>query len=86
MINGQNIYAGVGSGDSSNAVVSYNVESFDRHPQEIVRYADGVNTGPTGVAFDSAERLHCGILQRHVGGEHARNMGTVPGLCGKQPC
>jgi sugar lactone lactonase YvrE len=79
VINGQNIYAGFGSGDSSNAVVSYNVGEFlTANPQEIVRYTDGVNTGPTGVAFDSAGNVYIAEYYSGTWVKYAPNIGTVP--------
>jgi sugar lactone lactonase YvrE len=58
-INGQNIYAGFGSGDSEDAVISYNVGEFLRgNPQEITVYNDNLNTGPTGVAFDAEGNVY----------------------------
>jgi sugar lactone lactonase YvrE len=53
-IRGENIFAGFGPNSGENAVISYNVGEFlTRDPKEITVYNDNVNTGPTGVAFDS---------------------------------
>jgi hypothetical protein len=83
VINGQNIYAGFGSGDSSNAVVSYNVGEFlTGNPQEIVRYTDGVNTGPTGGSFDSAGNVYIAEYYSGTWVKYAPNNGTVP-VCGQ---
>jgi hypothetical protein len=79
VINGQNLYAGFGSGDSLNAVVSYNVGEFlTDNPQEIVRYTDGVNTGPTSVAFDSAGNVYIAEYYSSTWVKYAPNNGTVP--------
>jgi hypothetical protein len=83
VINGQNRYAGFGSGDSSNAVVSYNVGEFlTGNPQEIVRYTDGVNTGPTGGSFDSAGNVYIAEYYSGTWVKYAPNNGTVP-VCGQ---
>jgi sugar lactone lactonase YvrE len=79
VINGQNIYAGFGAGDSLNAVVSYNVGEFlTGNPQEILRYTDGVNTGPTGVAFDNAGNVYIAEYYSGTWVKYAPNNGTVP--------
>jgi sugar lactone lactonase YvrE len=79
VINEQNLYAGFGSGDSSNAVVSYNVGEFlTGDAQEIVRYTDGVNTGPTGVAFDRAGNVYIAEYYSGTWVKYAPNNGTVP--------
>lgn len=59
VIHGRNIYAGFGPGSGKNAVISYNVGEFlTGYPQEITVYNDNVNTGPTGVAFDSEGNVY----------------------------
>lgn len=57
-IHGRDIYAGFGPGSSENAVISYNVGEFlTDDPAEIIQYNDNVNTGPTGIAFDSQNNV-----------------------------
>lgn len=58
-IHGRNIYAGFGPGSGENAVISYNVGEFlTSDPKEITVYNDNVNTGPTGIAFDSQNNVY----------------------------
>jgi len=59
VIHGQNIYVGLGPNIGTNAVISYNVGEFlTGDPQEITVFNDNVDTGPTGVAFDSAGNVY----------------------------
>jgi len=81
VINGQNLFAGGGSGDSQNAVISYNVGEFlTGDPQEIVKYNDGVNTGPTGVAFDSKGNVYIAEYYSGTAVKYARGSGKTPTL------
>ncbi len=58
-IQGQNLYAGFGSTSSEDAVISYNLGEFlTGDPAEITVFNDNVNTGPTGIAFDSAGNVY----------------------------
>jgi sugar lactone lactonase YvrE len=79
VINGQNIYVGFGPGGSPNAVISYNVGEFlTRDPKEIVKYNDGVNTGPTGIAFDKSGNVYIAEYYSSTWVKYAPNNGTVP--------
>jgi sugar lactone lactonase YvrE len=81
VIHGQNLFAGGGSGDSQNAVISYNVGEFlTGDPQEIVKYNDGVNTGPTGVAFDSKGNVYISEYYSGTAVKYARGSGKTPTL------
>lgn len=78
-INGQNLYVGFGPGDSPNAVISYNVGEFlTGDPEEIVKYNDGVDTGPTGIAFDSSGNVYIAEYYSSTWVKYAPNNGTVP--------
>lgn len=62
-IHGRNLYAGFGPGSGENAVISYNVGEFlTDDPAEITVYNDNVNTGPTGIAFDSQNNVYISEL------------------------
>jgi sugar lactone lactonase YvrE len=77
VINGQNIYAGFGSGDSEDAVISYNVGEFlSGDPQEITVYNDNVNTGPTGVAFDVEGNVYISEFYSGTAVKYASGGGT----------
>jgi len=80
-INGRNLYAGFGSGDSENAVISYNVGEFLTHdPQEITLYNDNVNTGPTGIAFDSQGNVYISCLYSGTAVKYKLGKGSKPVL------
>jgi sugar lactone lactonase YvrE len=77
VINGQNIYAGFGSGDSEDAVISYNVGEFlSGDPQEITVFNDNVNTGPTGVAFDVEGNVYISEFYSGTAVKYASGGGT----------
>ena len=58
-ISAQDLYVGTGPTVGENDVTSYNVGEFlTRNPKEIATYTDLVNTGPTGIAFDSAGNVY----------------------------
>jgi YVTN family beta-propeller protein len=58
-IRGSNLYAGFGPGFGENAVISYNAAEFlTKNPAERRVYTDFVNTGPTGIAFDSSGNVY----------------------------
>ena len=77
VIQGQNIYAGFGSGDSEDAVISYNVGDFlSGNPQEITVYNDNVNTGPTGVAFDAEGNVYISEFYSGTAVKYAPGGGT----------
>jgi sugar lactone lactonase YvrE len=58
-IHGQDLYLGLGPQPGENAVISYNVGEFlTSNPKERVVYTNSVNTGPTGIAFDSAGNVY----------------------------
>jgi hypothetical protein len=62
-IHGRNLYAGFGPGSGENAVISYNVgESLTNDPAEVTVYNDNVNTGPTGIAFNSQGNVYISEL------------------------
>ena len=78
-IYGQKIYIGFGSGDSEDAVISYNVGEFlTGDPQEITVYNDNVNTGPTGAAFDSKGNLYISEYYSGTAVKYAPGKGTTP--------
>jgi serine/threonine protein kinase, bacterial len=77
VINGQNIYAGFGSGDSEDAVISYNVgELLSGDAQEITVYNDNLNTGPTGVAFDVEGNVYISEFYSGTAVKYAPGGGT----------
>jgi streptogramin lyase len=58
-IHGQDIYCGFGPGVGEDAVISYNVGEFlTEDPKEITVYTNSVNTGPSGIAFDTAGNVY----------------------------
>ena len=62
-IHGRNLYAGFGPGSGENAVISYNVGEFlTDDPAEVTVYNDNVNTGPSGLAFDSQGNVYISEL------------------------
>jgi streptogramin lyase len=62
-IHGRNLYAGFGPSPGENAVISYNVGEFlTDDPAEVTVYNDNVNTGPTGIAFDSQNNVYISEL------------------------
>jgi DNA-binding beta-propeller fold protein YncE len=80
-INGRNLYAGFGSGDSEDAVISYNVGEFLTHdPKEITLYNDNVNTGPTGIAFDSQGNVYISCLYSGTAVKYKLGKGSKPVL------
>ncbi len=77
VIHGQDIYSAFGSGDSEDAVISYNVGEFlTSDPQEITVYNDNVNTGPTGIAFDTAGNVYISEYYSGSWVEYAANGGS----------
>jgi DNA-binding beta-propeller fold protein YncE len=79
-IHGKNIYAGFG-GPGKNAVNSYNVGEFlTGDPLEIKQYNDNVNTGPTGVAFDSAGNVYISEYTSATAVKYKASKGTEPEL------
>jgi len=81
VIQGQDIYAGFGSGDSEDAVISYNLEDFlSGDPQEITVYNDNVNTGPTGIAFDSENNVYISEFYSGTAVKYNLGQGTKPVL------
>jgi streptogramin lyase len=81
VIHGQNLYAGLGSGDSPDAVISYNVGEFlTDDPKEITVYNDGVNTGPTQVAFDSKGNVYISEYYSGTAVKYAPGKGKTPTL------
>jgi sugar lactone lactonase YvrE len=80
-INGRNLYAGFGSGDSEDAVISYNVGEFlTNDPKEITLYNDNVNTGPTGIAFDSHGNVYISCLYSGTAVKYKLGEGAQPVL------
>jgi DNA-binding beta-propeller fold protein YncE len=62
-INGQDLYLGLGPGSGENAVISYNVGEFlTGYPKEQVVFTNSINTGPTGITFDSAGNVYVSDL------------------------
>ncbi|MGA2575451.1 MAG: NHL repeat-containing protein [Bryobacteraceae bacterium] len=62
-IYGQDLYLGLGPQPGENAVISYNVGEFlTGDPKEQVVFTNSVNTGPTGIAFDSAGNVYVSDL------------------------
>ena len=79
VIHGQDIYVSFGSGDSEDAVISYNVGEFlTGDPQEMTVYNDNVNTGPTGVAFDSKGNVYISEYYSGTAVKYAPGKGTTP--------
>ncbi len=84
-IHGENIYAGFGPNVGENAVISYNVGEFlTDDPKEITVYNDNVNTGPTGVAFDSKGNVYISEYTSGTAVKYAANNGTKPLLVNNQ--
>lgn len=55
----QDLYLALGPGFGENAVISYNVGEFlTSDPKERVVFTNSINTGPTGIAFDSAGNVY----------------------------
>jgi len=80
-INGQNIYVAFGSSSSEDAVISYNVGEFlTGDPQEITVYNDNVNTGPTGIAFDSPGNVYISEFYSGTAVKYAPGNGATPSL------
>jgi len=81
VIHGQDIYSAFGSGDSEDAVISYNVGEFlTRDPKEITVYNDNVNTGPTGVAFDREGNVYISEFYSGTAVKYAQGKGRTPML------
>jgi len=58
-VRGTNLYVSLGPTVGENAVISYNVGEFlGNNPKERVVYTDHTNTGPSGIAFDSAGNIY----------------------------
>lgn len=78
-IHGEDIYAGFGPNVGENAVISYNVGEFlTKDPKEITVYNDNVNTGPTGVAFDSNGNVYIAEFTSATVAKYAPGKGTKP--------
>jgi len=78
-IHGTDIYAGFGPNTGENAVISYNVGEFlTGDPKEITVYNDNVNTGPTGLAFDSKSNLYIAEFTSATVAKYAPGKGTSP--------
>jgi streptogramin lyase len=78
-IYGKNIYAGFGRNVGTNAVFSYNVGEFlTGDPQGITEYNDNVNTGPTGVAFDSEGNVYISEYTSGTAVKYAPGEGKTP--------
>jgi sugar lactone lactonase YvrE len=78
-LHGEDIYAGFGPNVGENAVISYNVGEFlTNNPQEMTVYNDNVNTGPTGVAFDSKGNVYIAEFTSATVAEYAPGKGTKP--------
>ena len=76
---GKNIYAGFGRNVGLNAVFSYNVGEFlTGDPKEIAEYNDNVNTGPTGVAFDSEGNVYISEYTSGTAVKYAPGSGKTP--------
>ena len=76
---GKNIYAGFGRNSGTNAVFSYNVGEFlTGDPQGITEYNDNVNTGPTGVAFDSEGNVYISEYTSGTAVKYAAGKGKNP--------
>jgi sugar lactone lactonase YvrE len=59
VIYGQDIYVGFGPNVGENAVIAYNVGEFlTGDPEEKALYNNNVDTGPTGIAFDSKGNIY----------------------------
>jgi len=81
VIHGQDLYAGFGSDDREDAVISYNVGEFlTGDPKEITVYNDNVNTGPTGIAFDSKNNVYISEFYSGTAVKYALGKGTTPVL------
>jgi streptogramin lyase len=81
VIHGQDIYAGFGPQPGTNAVISYNVGEFLTHdPKEITVYNDGVNTGPTQVAFDNKGNVYIAEYYSGTAVKYAPGKGKTPTL------
>jgi sugar lactone lactonase YvrE len=79
VIQGKNIYAGFGPNGGENAVISYNAGEFlTDDPVEITVYNDNVNTGPTGVAFDSKGNVYISEYYSGTAVKYAPHNGTNP--------
>ncbi len=79
-IHGKNIYAGFGGG-GRNAVISYNLGEFlTGYPLEIRQYNDNVNTGPTGIAFDSSGNIYISEYTSGTAVKYKPSKGTEPEL------
>ncbi|MGA2592000.1 MAG: NHL repeat-containing protein [Bryobacteraceae bacterium] len=62
-IYGQDLYVGLGPGSGENAVIGYNVGEFlTGDPSEKVFCTNSINTGPTGIAFDSSGNIYVSDL------------------------
>ncbi len=78
-IHGEDIYAGFGPNVGENAVISYNVGEFlTNDPAEITMYNDNVNTGPTGVAFDSKGNVYIAEFTSATVAKYAPGKGKTP--------
>jgi streptogramin lyase len=81
VIHGQDIYAGFGPNVGTNAVMSYNVGEFlTGDPKEITVYNDNVNTGPTGVAFDSHNNVYISEYTSNTWVRYTMGKGSTPTL------
>lgn len=80
-IHGRDIYAGFGPQPGTNAVISYNVGEFlTGDPKEITLYNDGVDTGPTQVAFDSKGNVYIAEYYSGTAVKYAPGSGKTPTL------
>jgi sugar lactone lactonase YvrE len=78
-ISGENIYAGFGPNSGENAVISYNVGEFlTNDPKELTVYNDNINTGPTGVAFDTAGNVYISEYTSATAVKYSPSNGRTP--------
>src|SRR3984957_12241318 len=79
VIHNRNIYVGIGPQPGKNAVVSYNVGEFlTGNPKEITVYNDGVNPGPTGIAFDASGNVYISEFYSGTAVKYAPGNGATP--------
>lgn len=80
-IHGTDMYAGFGRNVGENAVISYNVGEFlTNDPKEITVYNDNVNTGPTGVAFDTSGNIYISEYTSATAVKYKIGSGSTPTL------